>query len=138
MYTPPPIKRIVDAKGCVVGVKYNLVLNDIICWIPRIEIPTDAVENPHRRWAFLPINHPSSIGIGVSPIGTCDILNTVWNAITIGIDGVLVIPGVILWIGAIEIFLAIPNTTCICIGIEIIRHIRIGTTVANDSGDEIQ
>ena len=138
MYTPPPIKRIVGAKGCVVGVKYNLVLNDIICWIPRIEISTDAVENPHRRWTFLAINHPSSVSIGVPPICTCNILNTVWNAITIGIDGVLVISRVILWIGAIEIFLAIPNTTCICIRIEIIRHIRISTTVANDSRDEIQ
>ena len=138
MYSPESIESFVNTECGIIGVEYDFVLNDIIGRVPWVEISTNAIEYPHWRRTFLAINHPTAICIGVTPVCSRDVLDTVRNAVPIGIDWVLIIARVVLWVGAIQILLAIPNTTCICIGIHVIRHICVSTTVANDSGDEIQ
>ena len=127
---PEAVECRIDAECCVVCKEYNFILDDIVRRIPWIEITTSATEYPQWRWTFLAINHPATVGIGVTPICTCDIFNTIWNTITIGIDRIPIIARIVLWIRTIEIFLAVPNTTCIRICNLIIRNIRIGTTVA--------
>ena len=138
MNPPETVECRIDAECGVVCKEYNFILNDIVRWIPWIEIATSATEYPQWRWTFITIDHPATIGIGVTPICTCDIFNAIWNAITISIDRIPIIVWIILWIRTIKIFLAVPNTTCIGICNLIVSNIRIGTTIAQNTRDEIQ
>ncbi|GIS44249.1 MAG: hypothetical protein Ct9H90mP16_13190 [Candidatus Poseidoniales archaeon] len=84
---------------------------------------------------ILPINHaPHRYRGRASPSG--DVLYTVWNPITVGIDRVLIIARIVLWIGTIDVFLAIPYTSGIGIGHEIICDVSIHSSIPNDTRDE--
>ena len=79
----------------IVSPKYDIILNDVIAWVPWVKWCTYTTSEPKLLCTFNTINDPSPIGVRVSPISTCKVLYCIRNSITIKIIRLYIVRRVI-------------------------------------------
>ena len=109
--------QINDSRG-VVGIEYNVVVEDVVCWVEGVVGRPCTIHEPIQFGTFLTVQHASTIRIGIGPIGSSLIFNSVWDAVTVKIIGLDIIGRIVFGIGAVKVFFAVVNSSLV--GIKVV------------------
>ena len=121
---------VIDTSRGVLSEEVEHVRLDVIRGVEGVEGRIRAATSPECRWTFVAIGYASAIRIRISPIGSNLLFDGVWNSVSIGVERIQVIIGIVLRIRTIDIFLIIGHTTIVGIGVIPQRSVIICAHVA--------
>ncbi len=108
---------VINASRCVLSEEVQHIRLNIIRRIPGVHLCIRTVIIPECRRTFVSIRNSTTIGVGIAPICSDLLLNGVRYSVSIAIQRIHVVVGIILWIRTIEILLKVGYSTIISVSI---------------------
>ena len=110
---PSVVKIEVDRARGVVGVKHDTGVHHVVGGVKGIERRPSTVEEPKDVWTFRAIQHSTAVGIGVGPVRSGLVFDSIRYAVTVKVIGLNIIRWVVFWIRSVKVLASVINTALI-------------------------
>ena len=129
----PPILLNVEINDTrrVVRPEDNIVLWQVIGRVEEVEWSSNAIEEPELLRTFRTVKHSTAVSIGIAPVRPSCVFNSIRNTIVVKVVGQDIVRRVVFWIGVVEIFRSVVDTTAIGVHGKIVRDPNVIRTVVD-------